>query len=385
MRPITSVGLRFARSLITRAAARSVQRDNPRHYRAVIFKVDRLGDFVLAVSAIRMALEHYGEERCLLVVSPAADRLAAIEFPRTPRLVLPASVGHKRILLEARRARALFRSITADVGLCFRYQRWDWDELLLLWLGAAHSYVLDDAAGRRFFADRNTYHFNDAAHPEFRPTTDSHSPSAQLCRELQRHQQLLTHVLGRPVPAQDILPFFKNIVPVQTNQIIVAPFGSAAIRDFPAAALEGAVARIRAASDASIVLCGDASQQSRLRQLEAAWQAKSIAAVRCAGAMSLDEFLHAIGGARMILTVETATAHLAAAFDRPAVIAIGGGHYGEFGPWSRSDRQKWFTHEIACVGCNWQCGYPEPFCLTRIDASAIAAAAIQLLDGGKKA
>jgi ADP-heptose:LPS heptosyltransferase len=380
MKPIYAGCVRLTRSLITRAAARPVMRKTAHRYRAVLFKVDRLGDFVLAISAIRLALAYYGEGRCLLVVSPAAERLAEIEFPRTPRLVLPAAVGHKRLLSEGRKARGVFQQIEADVAVCFRYQRWDWDELLLLWLGASQSYVLDDATGRRFFADRNTYHFN-ATRWAFESRSTSRSQSTRLCLELQRHQQLLTHVLGRPISEDEVLPTFTRVAPAQTDCVVVAPFGSAAIRDFPTAALESAIFRIRAISNAPIVLCGDLSQQMRLRQLLANWHDKGITNASSGGAMAVDDFVQLIGGAQLVLTVETATAHLAAAFDRRVLIAIGGGHYGEFGPWSRSAHQQWLTHEITCIGCNWQCGYPEPYCLTRIDTAVIVARVTQLLQG----
>ena len=46
-------------------------------YRAVILKVDRIGDFALALGAIRTALRAYGEGECLLLVSPLAEELAA--------------------------------------------------------------------------------------------------------------------------------------------------------------------------------------------------------------------------------------------------------------------------------------------------------------------
>jgi ADP-heptose:LPS heptosyltransferase len=90
------------------------------------------------------------------------------------------------------------------------------------------------------------------------------------------------------------------------------------------------------------------------------------------------EFAEAVGRAELVLTVETATAHLAAALDRPAIVLIGGGHFGQFGPWRRSARQVWLTHPMDCFGCNWRCIHPEPYCLTRISSDAVRDAIAQV-------
>src|SRR4051812_29936795 len=49
--------------------------------RACIFKLDRIGDFVLALSAIRELTRHYGESNCALIVYRPIVELAKNEFP----------------------------------------------------------------------------------------------------------------------------------------------------------------------------------------------------------------------------------------------------------------------------------------------------------------
>ncbi len=372
------------RSLITRTLARPVRRAAERRYRAAILKVDRLGDFVLAVSAIRLALQHYGEAHCLLVISPTAEALAAIEFPDTPRLVLPPAVGHKRLLWDGLKARAALAAITVEEAVCFRHQRWDWDELQLVWLGAARNHVLQDPARDTYFADRNTFLASNIPRRTFieravdRGIASGHPPA--LSNELRRHQQVLAGLLGRPVDDSEVLPRFDRLRPEQgRGGIVVAPFGSAAIRDFPAEALHTAIRQARADCTLPLRLCGDRAQQPRLLELREQWRAEGISEVDCAPPMSTPDFARAIAAARLVLTVETATAHLAAAFDRPAVIVIGGGHYGEFGPWGRSSRQHWLTHPIDCVGCNWHCVHPQPYCLTRVTPIEVAEAVSRAL------
>ena len=377
--------VRWLRGLITRRLAHPLPRSpGARHFRAVIVKVDRLGDFVLALSAIRRALAHFGEEQCLLLVSPSAEPFAAREFPRTPRLVLPPAVGHKRLLWEGWKARRLLRDVSCEEVVCFRHQRWDWDELLLLWLGGRRSHVLDDPENMDCFSARNTFFLPGAERVNFVPPPAApETEGARGCRELEMHRQLLAAVTGRSVTLDEVLPRFGQIGrgPVKAG-ILVSPLGSDPIRDFPEALLGDALQTLRQHSASPILLYGDASQRPRLLRLAEKFRACGLQRVECAAAVGVMEFAEAIGQAELVLTVETSTAHIAAALDRPAVVLIGGGHFGQFGPWRRSARQAWLTHPMDCFGCNWRCIHPEPYCLTRIATDSLHAAIAQVLQEG---
>ncbi len=73
------------------------------------------------------------------------------------------------------------------------------------------------------------------------------------------------------------------------------------------------------------------------------------------GKTSLPELLELIGGARMILTNETGSAHLGAACSIPTVAVTGGGHFGRFAPWGTI---RAVHHKLPCYGCDWNCIYP---------------------------
>ena len=369
---------RWLRGWITRRLSHPLRRGpRVRRFRAAIVKVDRLGDFVLALAAIRQALIHFGEEQCLLLISPQVEPFAVREFPRTPRLVLPPAVGHKRLLWEGRKARALLRDIACEEVVCFRHQRWDWDELMLLWLGGQRCHVLDDPENLDYFAARNTFSFPAWPRVNFvpPPLPAETATGARWCRELWMHRQLLAGVTGREVSAEEVLPRFERMGRLPTTAgILVSPLGSHALRDFPETQLGDALQTLRRHSASPIMLYGDASQRPRLLRLAERLRARGLDQVECAATRGTVEFAEAISQAELVLTVETSTAHIATALDRPTIVLIGGGHYGQFAPWRRSARQIWLTHRLDCFGCGWRCPYPAPYCLTRIVAEQVGAA-----------
>jgi ADP-heptose:LPS heptosyltransferase len=55
----------------------------------------------------------------------------------------------------------------------------------------------------------------------------------------------------------------------------------------------------------------------------------------------LPDFLQSIAEARLVLTVDTAAAHMACALDTPAVIISAGQHPGVYAPYSKNGHQHW--------------------------------------------
>jgi ADP-heptose:LPS heptosyltransferase len=354
---------------VTRWLARPIRRRVERQYRAAVVKLDRLGDGVLAVGAVRTLLKHYGESDCLLVIASPAEALMAAEFPHTPRVVLPVTVGYRQLYAEGSAAREILSRIACEVVICLRHQREDWDELVLAWIGGTKTHLLEGGQLGISFRGRRMFSLAAAEHTAFVSMPISEDG---FCRELDRHRHLVSHVLKRGVAPVELLPRFERLGRgVAQPSIVVSPFARRAIRDFPEPLLLTALRAVRARSAVPIRLHGDAVQRARLMRLLEVIQADGVNDVTCAAPMNLNAFAETIAVAKLVLTVETATAHLATAFDRPAVILIGGGHFGEFSPWRRSARQVWLTERLNCFGCDWRCVQTEPYCLTRITASAV--------------
>jgi ADP-heptose:LPS heptosyltransferase len=371
--------LRLGRAGLTRCMPRRPAGEPARHFRAVIFKVDRIGDFVLALGAIRVALHAWGESSCLLVVSALSEPLAAEEFPRTPRLVLPPFVGHGQIFSATRVARRALSTISCDIAINLRHQRWDFDELCLSWVRAKSIHVVEDVAGRWMFAERRSFSAPQAKRMTFEEEALAPADDGwQLSRELAMHRQLLSVVLERSISADEILPRLMRERAGTFGPVVVSPLGSHPLRDLFPDGLLLALKKVQAAGLSS-VLVGTARQRLRLEEIAGALRAQRLQHVDVRSDLSLSDFVRALGAAPLVLTTESAAAHLATALDRPTVVVLGGGHFGQFGPWRRSRRQAWLTNEMECFSCNWRCIHPQPYCVTRVPAQAIASAVAERL------
>jgi ADP-heptose:LPS heptosyltransferase len=357
------IGLR-----LVRGPARRLRR---RQRRAVIFKLDRIGDFVLATGAIRTLLAHFGPENSVLVVSPAAAELAAREFPAVEQIAIPLEVATNwrgmRCLLQCRHILGGydFRDVVS-----LRHQPDRWQNLVLGWLRAPRRHVLPETPWRpaEGAADRAN------SSPVL-----SGTGLPLVCLELENHRALVSQTLGRTVSHSEILPALAKARRPRGDYILVSPFGSAGIRDLPRGPTLAALGAVFRETGLRIRLSASRQDADRAELLKAELCAQGTA-VDPVMQTSLLDHLEDISGSAVVLSAETGTAHLATALDLPTVVLLGGGHFGLCAPWRKSKRQEWLSHPVPCFHCNWRCHHPEPFCLTGIAAIEIRAAVQRVLD-----
>ena len=70
-----------------------------------------------------------------------------------------------------------------------------------------------------------------------------------------------------------------------------------------------------------------------------------------------------IAGAELCFSNDTAAVHISAAFNRPSICILGGGHWGRFWPYGNLDKNQTLSHYMSCFGCGWKCRYvgtPSP-------------------------
>lgn len=79
---------------------------------------------------------------------------------------------------------------------------------------------------------------------------------------------------------------------------------------------------------------------------------------------------------------ETGSAHISCAVGTPNVIAIGGGHFGRFMPYS--NLTSLVLLPMDCYGCNWICGELAYKCVTHIPVEIISYAVEETLDAASE-
>jgi hypothetical protein len=234
--------------------------DKPVEMEACIFKPDRLGDFVLALGAIRLLLETFGEDRCVLVVSPFASELAALEFPRTPRVVVPAFGGD--YLLQAVWPWFHTRSVLGRYSfkrlICLRHHRYLYHDVVLTWIRATGSYgtsggllcaVPGEAAvfSTRFSSDMG---YPATARPGF-------------CRELEAHLLVCMAALGRNIDREECMPAIRNIGLPEGDGVLITPFSSSPHKDYPLEKMAHAISNVHWRQGLPIRVCVSGADKDR--------------------------------------------------------------------------------------------------------------------------
>ena len=378
-----------------RVLTRPVER---RHFRLVILKLDRLGDAVLALGAMRRLMNEHGEADTLLIVSPIAEPLLRGEFPRAAFLVMPAFCERlcpDLIQALAHHARAL-RGIAAEVLVCLRHQPSDYLHAITGLVNAAKTFATAWSGPREHTS---------LAHPRCE-TAPYPEQGGDSCRELEAHRRLLELVFKSPVTLEDVTPrlgsgdsgesarLWGTAIPASQGGrlfsmpneapqagrlcsipgefLLVCPSAGDALREYPPALLAESARVFREGHPTVPVrLCLPPGADGRTLGEAFTRAGVDHSWIHPADANAL---ARVIASAGLLLASDSAPAHLATALDKPGVFLLGGGHHGMFAPWSRSARQRWLSHPLPCYHCRWRCTQTEPFCITRIAPRDVAAA-----------
>lgn len=333
-------------------------------YRLTILKLDRLGDAVLSLGAVRELLREFGDMETLLVVSTLAEPLFRAEFPEVELLVLPPFCKRfiPDLLVFFWRHAAHLRSISTETLVCLRHQPSDYLHVIVRLIKPQKCHAL------RWTRDWENVSLTfpncvTAPYPE---------ESAEQCLELEAHRRLVSLALGREVPTKAVLPVISSVQSVEGADLLVCPVAGTPIRHYPPDLLAAAIRSVIGTTPMKIAFClpAGANTEPWRRALddaglrETSWHQPT----------SQSGLLDLIAAARVVLAVDSAPAHLATGMDKPGVFLLGGGHFGMFAPWQTSHRQIWLRHAMECYQCRWQCIHPEPYCITHIQPEVIAQA-----------
>jgi ADP-heptose:LPS heptosyltransferase len=318
--------------------------------RLFILKPDGIGDFVLATGGLRLLAAEFGEQNLLICVRSILVAFARSQFPQAEIIELPTAARRKRVNLFARNffycLPLLFRlrRTAVDGAVCFRSMR-NYLETLLFY----------SARTKRFFACENILlrpekkvraFVEGMAKRLFRSELIPYPTEAgEIPLEIEAHRRLVAGILDRAVAPNEVLPILHSPAEKDTDYWICAPVTDAS-KVYPFALWRDIFCALKPESlQRRILLVGSDDQRSKLTELQALLADAGVARAQAHVPGDLVEFLNLVAGSELLLSVDTAAAHVATALDKPCVVLFSGLHRGMFGPWHRSPKQRWLLPE----------------------------------------
>ncbi|MDB9535737.1 glycosyltransferase family 9 protein [Dolichospermum planctonicum CS-1226] len=128
----------------------------------------------------------------------------------------------------------------------------------------------------------------------------------------------------------------------------------------------------------SILICG--SPKDKTSSLEIQKSLKSAKVICLCGETNLIQLSAIMSYAKLCITMDSGSAHIAVAVNSPLICIIGGGHYKRFFPYGDPNRFRAATEELDCFYCNWNCKYDTPFCVKDITVVTVIKEIDQLMN-----
>lgn len=117
------------------------------------------------------------------------------------------------------------------------------------------------------------------------------------------------------------------------------------------------------------VICG--SSQDKTSSLEIQKSLKSAKVICLCGETNLIQLSAIMSYARLCITMDSGSAHIAVAVNAPLICVIGGGHYKRFFPYGDPSRFRAAIEELDCFYCNWKCKFNMPLCVKNISVETV--------------
>lgn len=293
-----------------------------RRYRACLFALGRIGDFVLTLGALRRLIREFGLDDCVLVMPASMTPVVHREFPGLRTITLPTDApGLVRDIIPIWwRDRRRFAADRFEQRICLCHQRGLYYELALSWIDADHDVRLLPATYPAIRADG-------------------------LCTELLAHWRLVETVLGRPVPREEILPGFTGLPTGDDRRLLIYPLSLEPERSLPAATTTIVLRHWRECSHAQIVFGGRPADRAQLEHYAEAARRAGLADVGVETPHGIDGLLRHVAQAGAVLSCDSAAGHIATALDKPGVVITTPGFFGYCQPWTRSGRQQVFLDD----------------------------------------
>lgn len=98
-----------------------------------------------------------------------------------------------------------------------------------------------------------------------------------------------------------------------------------------------------------------------------------------AGQIPLSKIPGVISASQLYIGNDSGLTHIALKLNVPLIAVIGGGNYGKYFPYEESEKRKFIFNQMDCFGCEWDCIYPERFCITEVKVGTVLEQASEIL------
>lgn len=177
----------------------------------------------------------------------------------------------------------------------------------------------------------------------FKPNLIPYPSAGKLPTDVEANRLVAEEVLQRKVSDEEILPTLTPPCGVSgKDNWLLCPFSSTKSKDYPAEAWARVLTLLdQERAEAPLHLAAGPSQADQLQNFAQTLKSAGVTNIHIAPPVPLPNFLQSIAEARLVLTVDTAAAHMACALGSPAVILSAGQHPGVYAPYSKNGLQKW--------------------------------------------
>lgn len=185
----------------------------------------------------------------------------------------------------------------------------------------------------------------------------------ELMPEIVRNEDFAARLVSAPertdfpgVPLANLACF-----DLQERYILLVPGANFSGRRWPARRFAEVAAPLYRDHGLSVVICGTARDRGLAERIK---EQADVPIIDLTGRTDLRELAALIKAARLVISNDTASIHLAALVGTPSVCIMGGGHYGRFVSYDISLPRLYtppsvVVHPMPCFQCNWDCKFPR--------------------------
>ncbi len=384
---IRSVAIRFLFDALAWVVGRPPAEPRPEPLRAksiLLFKPDGIGDYILWTALLQEAARGWPQAKVTLLCCAPTGELARVMFPKWKIIEIPKRPKNiSAFLWMLLKNPRLYRIERHGLLIDLRPHRASWELL----------YVILLRADQKIGLERSRSTFRGTPLPEKRffnilipqPPSDPVEREKLGCEELRLVGGLLSF-FGKFLKhgtTPDLRSFVWPRPPLPSGERfwVIGPFSGNSIRDYPLSKWKEALKALacQVPPPDRLLICGAASQHAAAEVFRATLK-ESLPVENLCGSLGLAETAGLLLEAEMVFATESALAHMAVALRRPAVVILGGGHYGLFAPWGKKIAPvEWVENRIDCYGCNWVCIQPSAICIGDIPASRVSENSLKLI------